>query len=396
MGKNKNIYLVLIIGVILAALLRIYFLLKPGYSYDINCFLNWGGQIKTSGFWSLFSGDYYLNNNIDYPPLIPLISSWWFALVGHQDVFYFKILPTIFEIGLIVVNVFFILKKNFKHKGILLLVVILQPALAFVSSAWGQVDAIMSLFIISGFLFFEKNFYLSTTFLFLAFLAKPQAAIAIFVYLIALVFRKNKGDFFRQAGTFLVLFALAIAVFKIFGSSSFLDPYTRSVGRYTNLSLNAFNLWWLVFGEKAWSLHDTIGPYKMIGLALFTLFEAPVFLYCSRRKVTFVELFILASYSYLAFFVFPTQIHERYMFPAIALLAIPAAEYLGIFYIYIILSITFLYNCFAVLESVYPQFSSHLGNLLVGNIPVIISFVNVISVLYFAYFILDEAFKNKR
>ena len=396
MKKIKTSYFIVFVAAALAISLRIYFLLKPGYTFDINCFLSWGGKIKESGFWSLFGGNYYQTGGIDYPPLVPLISSWWFALKHSNDILFFKILPTLFEIGLIAVSVFFISKSSFKYKNILLIVVILQPALALVSSAWGQVDSVVSLLVIVGFLFWERNFYTSSIFLFLAFLAKPQAAIAIFIYFICLFFRPNKRDFFKQAILFLVLLATVVLVFKVFGNSNFLDPYTKSVGRYTNLSLNAFNVWWLMFHDKAWTMQDTVGPYKKIGLFLFAIFEIPVLIYALKKKVHSSALMLLAGYSYLVFFIFPTQIHERYLFPAIALLAIPAIQGGAVFYLYIALTITFFYNCFAVLESVYPQFPFVSGNLLQGDIPVIVSFVNVLSVLIFAYYLINESFTKQK
>lgn len=376
--------------------MRLYLLLKPGYSFDISCFLDWGKRIGSGGFWSLFSGDYYLNNGIDYPPLIPLICSWWFSLTSNQSPLYYKILPTIFELGLIAVNVFFILKSHFKYKNLLLAVVIIQPALALVTSAWGQVDAIMSLLIITGFLFWEKNLYLSSIFLFLAFLAKPQASIAIFVYFLCLFFLPKKKEFFRQAVLFIILFAMSIAIFKLFGNSNFLDPYTKSVGRYTNISLNAFNLWWLILSEKAWSMQDTTGPYRTIGFLLFAVFQIPTLIYVIKNKINFSRIMLLTAYSYLLFFIFPTQIHERYMFPAVALLAVPAINGGTPFYLYLVLTATFFYNCFAVLESVYPQFPFVSGNLLIGDIPVIVAFINVLSVIFFAYYLIYESLFEKK
>lgn len=393
---KKNTCFIAIFAIILGLALRIYFLGKPGYAFDINCFLTWGLKIKNDGFWSLFSGDYYQSSGMDYPLLVPLISSFWFRLgIANSGVF-FKVLPTIFELGLIAINLYFISKSNFKYKNILLFAVIFQPALALVSSAWGQVDSIMSLLILVGFLYWEKNFYISSAFLFLAFLAKPQASIAIFTYFVCLFFRQNKKDFFKQALLWISLFVAFILLFKIFGNSSFFDPYTKSVGRYTNLSLNAFNFWWLSYGQKAWSMHDTAGLYKPIGLVLFIISEIPVVFFAIRKKIDFKMLLLLVSYSYLAFFIFPTEIHERYLFPAVALMAIPAI-YGGIpFYIYIVITITFFYNCFAVLESVYPQFPYLSGNLLSGNIPVIVSFVNVLSLIIFAYYLIYEGNKKTK
>ncbi|OQA52138.1 MAG: hypothetical protein BWY43_00624 [candidate division WS2 bacterium ADurb.Bin280] len=392
-----NSCIFLIVSVFLSLFLRVYFLNKSGYLFDINCFLEWGGKINESGFWSLFGGDYYQDNGIDYPPLVPLICSWWFSLVSQPTVLFYKILPTIFELGLIGINSYYILKSNFKFKNLLLFVVIVQPALGLVTSAWGQVDSIMALLILSGFIFWEKNFFLASLLLFLSFLAKPQAVIAIFIYFLSLLFRKNKRDFFVQGGFWLLLFALMILIFHFFGGSNFFDPYTTSVGRYTNLSLNAFNLWWLIFKDGAWSMNDTLGPYKAIGLSLFAVFHVPVLIFAIRRKINLQSLLMLTSYSYLIFFVFPTQIHERYLFPSLALLTIPSAYSNLLFAFYIALSATFFYNCFAVLQSVYPQFDFVSENLLRGDFPVAISFINVLTAIFFAYYLINESFgKNQK
>jgi hypothetical protein len=83
------------------------------------------------------------------------------------------------------------------------------------------------------------------------------------------------------------------------------------------------------------------------------------------------------------------------MFPAVALLVIPAVDGGIVFYLYIILTITFFYNCFAVLQTVYPQFPYIYSGLLTGDIPVIISFVNVLSVVFFAYYLINEVSRNK-
>jgi len=391
--ENKKLYFIIALGAILGVALRIYLIFKPGYLFDIGCFLSWGSQIKDQGFWALYGGDFY--QNIDYPPFIPLLSSLWFRLVGSPSAIFYKILPTIFEIGLIIAGLSFAIKSKLKYKNFLVLVILLQPALALVTSAWGQVDAILSLLIILGFIFYDKNLYTSSLFLFLAFLSKPQAVIAVFVYFLCLLLKKEKKDFFKQFIFWVIALAVIFAVFRFLGQSNFFDSYTKSVGRYNNLSLNAFNLWWLIFSQKAWTIIDTSGPYKIIGLILFAIFEIPVLFYVLRNKIDSVRLMILVAYSYAVFFVFPSQIHERYLFPSIALLAIPASFSKKMFFIYVVLTVSFLYNCFAVLESVYPQFGLNAGNLLLGFIPVLASLLNVGVVIFFAYLLIkNEDFKG--
>lgn len=394
MKKKENLIILVLVAVVLSLAIRSFFLIKPGYNFDINCFISWGEEIKNNGFWSLYGGNYYPELT-DYPPLIPLISSWWISLTGNS-VLWFKILPTLAELLLVVISAYFVYRSESKYKKILLFAVIFQPALALVTSAWGQTDSILSLLIVLALIFYEKNLYLSSILLFLALLAKPQAIVAILIFFLSLLLTTKRKELFGQVLLWIFISVAIMLIFKNFGGSSPLDPYINSVGRYDKVSLNAFNFWWMIFHEHSWTL-SAAGFYNKVGFILFGLFEIPVIFYLLRkRRIGFVELLLLTSYSYLAFFVFPTQIHERYLFPALALLAIPAASNKNIFYIYLILTVTLFYNCFAVLESVYPQFLSISVNLLAGDIPVIISFVNVAATAFFAYRLLYEAIENKR
>ena len=394
--KNKTVlFIVSGISLVLGILLRIYFLYKPGYQTDIGSFLQWGNQIKDGGFWSLFGGNYYQTKGIDYPPLIPLITSWWLSFGSVFPkinlVAFFKILPTIFELALVVISALYIIKSKSKYIYILLPLVLIQPAMALVTSAWGQVDVIMSLFILLAFLALDKNKYLTTILLFLAVITKPQAAIAIGIYFLYLLLKEKFLDFISQLLFFFLLIAITILIFTDFGNSSFLSVYLNSVGHYTSVSLHAFNIWWLGFGIKSWNVKDTLGSpitYKMLGFILLILSAIPVVVNIIRSAKKPEDLLLLTSYSCLAFFLLPTEMHERYLFPTIALMAIPAAKNRGLLISYILISATFFLNCYAVLQSTFPQFSIGGGNLLAGGWTKVVALVNILIIIYLAIYLI--------
>jgi len=400
---QKIVNIIFLVILIAAAIgIRIYFLTFPGYGFDIGSFLQWGNGILDKGFWGLYHGSYYSGAGLNYPPLVPLITSWWLnlgkVLDSQNAVYFFKILPTIFELLLVIVSASYVLMSNVKYKGSLLAVILLQPAAAFVSSAWGQVDSILALFILLSFLLIEKNKFLATFLIFLALLTKPQALIAVGIYFLYFLVKKKFADLFKQAIFFCALIALIFFAFRIFGQSEFFAPYINSVGNFKNLSLNAFNLWWALHGISSWNIQDTAQvtglTYKSLGLVLFAIFEIPAILYLIYKAKKIPEILLVVAYSYLAFFIFPSEIHERYLYPAVALFAIPAILNKNIFWVYLILTATFLSNVFAVLQSVYPQFPFLNYNLLNGTWTQYVSLINVLVCVYLGVYLFYESVKR--
>lgn len=382
--------------------LRLYFLHQPGYVNDINSFLAWGNQIRNSGFWSLYSAHYA--GYLDYPPLVPIISSWWLK-VGEtlkiaNPTYFFKIFPTLFEVALVIISAFYVLRSQIQYKEALLAAIILQPALALITSAWGQVDSILVLLLLLGYLLIDKNEFIGTALMFLALLTKPQALIGIFIYFIYLLVRKGAINFLKQAGFFVALLLVTFLLFKAKGAD-FFSVYLLASSRYQYLSVNAFNLWWFLKGAPSFGLQDTATAglsAKTLGLTLFAASSVPALFYLWKKAQKIPEVLLVVSYFYLAFFVFLTQMHERYLYPAVALLAIAAILNKKIFWVYLILTVTFFLNCFAVLESVFPQFTSiihqNMGNLLAANWTRAAAAVNVIVALYLALYFVYESFRS--
>jgi len=390
----------LIFGAIVVAIaLRLYLLKFPGYSFDIGTFLSWADSVSQIGIVKIYSGAVA----IDYPPLIPLISSWWMNLIGSlnlNNVYGFKLLPTLAELILTVMAVFFALRSNTKYKYLFVAFVIVQPATAFVTSAWGQVDAIMTLLVVLAFLVIPKNQYASSLILALAILVKPQAAIAVFVYLLWILFKRGVLEFFVQLLVGTGFIALIGFIFMQKGGN-FLPILWGSASRYPYVSMNAFNFWWMLYGPQSFSLGDGGGliSAKVQGFAMFAAFLAPAIYYLKNKAKDMAGLFLATSYFYLVFFTFLTQMHERYLYPAVALLPFAVLSHKRAPAIYFVLSITLLVNCFVVLEVAFPQFSYNFLDKIniLGNWTRAVGVVNVIVAIYLAlYFsVANLAGKNK-
>lgn len=398
---NSEQALLVIAAGIAAIFLRVYLLKLAGYSFDVGTFISWGDKVHELGIF----GIYNTTNTfmIDYPPLIPLMTNWWMTFVRSiniGDVYGFKLLPTLAELVLTILALVSIVKSNIKYKALFMAFVVLQVATAFITSGWGQVDAIMTLVIVLGYLTMEKNQYFATVIFALALLVKPQAAIAVFVYLFWILFKKGLKQFF-------VNLLLGIAVLGVFGlifiinGGNFLPILWNSASRYPYISMNAFNFWWMLYGSKAFSTPDSVGDIsvKVQGLTLFVASLAPAIYYLKNKSRSQAQLFLLTSYAYLVFFTFLTQMHERYLYPAVALLPFAIMANKKVPLIYFVLTLTLLLNCFAVLQGAFPQFNyAFLEQVnLLGDWTRAVGAVNVIVAIYLAiYFTLSSSGAKSR
>ncbi|MDH4358864.1 MAG: hypothetical protein OEV37_02920 [Candidatus Berkelbacteria bacterium] len=398
---ERKLYKIIFICILVAASfgLRFYFLPKQGFSSDIGLFLYWGERIADEGLAAVYNKNAYYQG-VDYPFLIPLATSWLVKAVsgtGFDKAYIFKLIPTAGEIVLLLISGFLIVRSKIKYKWLLLVFALIQPPLALVTSAWGQVDSLLSLSILISFLLINKNSYLSTFFLFLGILLKPQALPAIAIFFLYFILQKKYKEFALQFILFLGLFLISALIFRQFADASFLDPYIKSVGRYDNSSLNAFNLWWAVYGRGSWDISDKFGDIinlRQQGLIIFSIFFVPVLTYLGFKKRSFLELCLVLAYTYLIFFVFPTEIHERYLYPAVVFFALSSLLNKRIFIIFLIISASYLVNVFSVLQTFYPQFGFLRFDLLEGGWTRVVAIANVLIAFYLAMYLIYESFKK--
>jgi Gpi18-like mannosyltransferase len=397
-AEYKLISLPIIVASVAAVALRWYLFFKPGYAFDLGQFIKWTKFILDNGFFSLYSAE---NIKIvdNYPPVIPLLTSFWFKIspifhLGFSDIQNTKFIFTIVEIILVGVISAIIIRSNAKHKVSLLALTIISPALALVTTGWGQAEAVFVLLILLAFVLIEKMTFMSVVFLLLALLTKPQAIPAVGIYFLYLFFKDGFKKAIIYFGVFLAMFAAAYLIFYSIGKISLIELFTGSVGFYKNLSLNAFNFWWVIYGRGTWDIVDKAAGqfnYKTVGLTMFVIFELPALYYLSKAK-KISEVALVLGYTYLCFFVFPTQIHERYLYPAVAFLGVAAALDKQLFYAYILVSVTFILNILAVLQSVYPQFGFLSQSLIAGSWTTLVAGANVLLCLYLAMYLISKSY----
>jgi hypothetical protein len=180
-------------------------------------------------------------------------------------------------------------------------------------------------------------------------LTKPQS-IALAPLVVFLVFKAYKWNWKGLIVSFLAAVGTIFAVILPLDWSNpitFLSNiYFGAYNNYQATSINAFNFW--AFGGmwvndvQTWLFTS---PY-IIGWILFAAFALLVLYFVHKRfgyKSEFIIIFA-AFALFFGFFMLPTRIHERYLFPAIAMLALGFPYLKKIRPLYFILTATCLIN----------------------------------------------------
>lgn len=182
-------------------------------------------------------------------------------------------------------------------------------------------------------------------------LTKPQAAAFAPFLLTAGVRHLSPRRQIVQA--LLVGSALAGAVLLPFAFAGTLHDMLRTIsttiGHGPRISSLAFNVWWLVGWGHVWSIKDTelvagLISYRMIGLFVYFGLAQGLIVVQTWRARGKAELALLAAFAGMAFFMLPTQIHENYLFPTIALLGVAMVHNRSAVWLTLILNVTWGIN----------------------------------------------------
>jgi Gpi18-like mannosyltransferase len=331
--------------VILAIAVRLPFILMPGYGYDAPLFAGWAASAEAYGV-----GPSYLHQTTDimlpnYPPVILAILAQtgrvyrWLLDPAFDTVLpdfrAFDKMPGIAADAATAFLLFFIVRRSrggLRPALFAGLAYALNPAVLFESAVWSQVDSLFTVWVVAALAAAVERWWVwAGVFAALGFLSKVQAFLLFpTLGVLGLLDRRALGRIVLGGIGATVLTLLPLA--SITAWKSVLDVYLHSAGFYPVLSMNADNLWVALFGmEKARWQDDTIllfglASCRTIGLALFAVFAIGlpiVYRRVLRRGVSEWQratmLLLVPAATAYAFFLFNTQMHERYLFPLMAL-----------------------------------------------------------------------------
>lgn len=360
-------YWIRIIAIYSPFLFLVFFLkTKTGHWWDNYLFSQWADYNSSHGLKNAYG------SGTDYLPLYQYVlylfgkmqeSPWliWDKLYNLKNV------TILFEFGT-TLFLFKYLEGKWKDtdKAILYsLFYFLNIAVLYNSLVWGQVDGIMTFFIVGAVLFaWKRNLFLSLLFLLLAINFKLQAIIFLpLVGLLLLPLLKEKGIIKKILFSTVALSIILVLIYLPFILEGHFPHIWKnvivgSVGRYSVVSMNANNLWYIFMKDDPMQVQNTVTflgiTYKNWGFFLFFLsaffalfhFLKPVYqIFFKKIKANFSEkkVWISAALIPLIFFFFNVEMHERYSHPALIFLAFYAFLYKKPLP-YIIISIAYLLN----------------------------------------------------
>jgi Gpi18-like mannosyltransferase len=363
----------------LALRLTIAYVLFPnsGFGSDVGTFVSWANTMAQHG-----PGGFYENAGFaDYPPGY-LYVLWLVGGLGHllaplaQDnpfgamTALLKLPPMLLDIvvGYLlyrIVRGWAAQRPDAERLGLFAAALyVFNPVTWYDSALWGQTDASGALVVLLTVAALVRgNSEGAAAMTVVAALVKPQFGVVLLPITGAVLLRRHllkpgsgprhrplapaaiRGWFEEEHGPWRLLSSATVGLLVMFvGLAPFrldilgyLDLMARTAAGYQFLSVNAYNIWALIGSNGnqgianggAWSWNpDTVpllGPVP--GVVIGALLLGACYLLVMAR-LTWAEgrraIVIAAVVTAIAFFLLPTRAHERYLFPAFALLPLLA------------------------------------------------------------------------
>lgn len=344
----------LIISALAVFLIRFGLSFLPSFGFDMGSWLGWAKSVSSVGF-----ANFYASSS--WTQYTPGFIYYLFAIgrLGFINDLAIKIPVLLSDVFLGVIIWNLVRKTNPKFALPAFFLYTLNPLVIFDGSVWGQIDGILTLFLfLSAFYLIEKKKLLWSVFFWsLAFLIKPQSIAIAPIFILVILLKKFSFK------SILISAGLGIATIFLLSWPFFKNPVTglpqhiiAMADYYHYTSVNAFNIWTWVGMWKS-------DAAKFLGLSLygwgsaFIIFFDALALYIFRnklgKKANYYLLFAILS---LSFFVFPTKVHERYLFPFFAFLLTAAglSKSKNLFGIYAISSAACFLNLYYPYSYYYP------------------------------------------
>ncbi len=304
---------------------------------DMWFWKEWSKSSFEYGIENIYSTNTYTKTN--YHPVWLYILYLYGQIQGsieeiNLNINYIKLVPLFFDfLGAVIVFHFI----KYRHKNYLLpFFLLFNIAYLYNSIFWGQIDSIPTFFALLSIIFALKTrVSLSTLFFIIALNTKLQAIIffpIIGLLLLPQIIQKPKrilNILFIGILTQIVI----ILPFLLAGTANgYWHVLTNAVGHHPKISMNAFNIWYLLFPNPT-GMFDNI-PFwlatpRFWGLSLFFTFSfitlLPLLIRIIQKiKTKEISLFDLSKMVFLicglitiVFFFFNTQMHERYTHSAL-------------------------------------------------------------------------------
>ena len=344
----RNLGLILAIGCIIRIAISPWF---AGLGYDMEVLRNWAHTLADRPL-----GDFYATAIApDHLPgdlwILKFLVTMFHGLGGDNldgapFLFFLKLIPTIADV-LVGIGIFLIV-SGYRSGSIALratAMYVLNPAVVFLTSIWGQWDSVSVALLLFGFVVIRRHDWLWVTaapLLVWAIGIKPQLAIIVLLLCFFPLLRvlrvdpPRRGRWSRLVAEGAVAASLGIATLLAIilpfdvglpgmgRQWSLLDRFSIALDLYPYTTLGAFNLWMIPLGsldrvsdlDSSWlSLSANRWGMVLFGLSL-AVTGVRIMRLASRQAVRDLICWGALAAS-LATFTLPTRVHERYLFPAL-------------------------------------------------------------------------------
>lgn len=364
--------------ILLGLLIRILVSAIPGFKIDMDSWYAWSIRLGHFNFLAFYSKDIFTDYTPGYLYILSLLGFLKNSL-NISDNLYFLLLkiPAIISELIIGLIIYREIKKIASRKLAVftLCLVIFNPVFIFNSSIWGQVDSVLTIFMLAAILALRNTRFIFSSILFgFAILIKPQAIALLPVYILFTIRNFQLRTILKLLlPGFLIIFILSFPFFPNQTLVSLLRHIFNTANEYKYTSVNAYNLW----GIGGFWFSDQVFwnniSYQTWGYILLLSYWIVISYFYLKKKLS---LYSVAALATLGFFFLPTRVHERYLYPALVFLIMTTAYFKSRLLLVLtgMLSLLHLLNLYYV-YIYYNEFFLNLPKLL--YMPVIYSFLEL-------------------
>jgi Gpi18-like mannosyltransferase len=314
--QRRRANIAIAVLVVVGVALRLLVTRAQGFPSDVGTFMAWAEKLAAVGPSHFYEPGYFS----DYPPAF-LYVLWLLGSLFDGDALRFavKAISIPADVGIVLLIVPLVRRHAGNGAAILAAGIwMLQPAPIFGGPYWGQVDAVGTVPFLAALLAAgSRRWAIAGLLAGLASMTKPQFGLVLGVVLVAaaieLARARDWRPLLRSGGAALATMLLLALPFGM-TPGAFVGLVRSASETYPYSSLYAFNGWSIALDfwkdDAAWVVPGAI-------LLVVGLVASVVPLWWRRDTAA---LLAVGAATVMAFYFLPTRAHERYLFPALALL----------------------------------------------------------------------------
>lgn len=242
-----------------------------------------------------------------------------------------------------------------------------NPAILYISAFWAQVDSVYTFFLVASVIALEQRRFKSAWLAWTLGLMSKLQAIVLAPILAPITWRRGG---WRACLLGVIVFGTAIVLVTLpWLLSGRLDArFFDSIAlgsRAARVDVSAYNVWYLFLGGQVHNVSSLQHPFdfflnvRQLGFLLYGTYATFLAWRLWQKPTQAVAL--AAALSSLMLYLVSTQVHERFLFPVLALLLLTAAQatpcsscastrVLVYWFAYALLSVTFCFNLITIAQ----------------------------------------------